>query len=265
MNASTPNVLDRLRHRNSAGRLILEHRALLHIKLERLRWMQPLFLPPVIFLILLALLAPIGRLWYSTLEFWAQKLELPGQLRTESRWIGDFHIYDLPYLDVPSAIPDSVQLVSCLLFVLTVMLLSYLLLRRSLPMAYIVWAYCFIQIASITFFYFRPTTFPYTIANHLRGGLEMNVALLLTIPWLLGPTYYTFEFTLLKKLGATVLMIIHLVLFSPLQYMAHAKLIHDLTLVAMPLLYIMFGLFANIFCFIALYGWAMSWERIQRT
>ncbi|MFO1436428.1 MAG: hypothetical protein U1F34_08835 [Gammaproteobacteria bacterium] len=264
MNVSHPNTLERLRYRNSAGRLIREHRALLRIRLERLHWMQPAFLPTAIFVLVLLLLKPIGRFWYSIIEFWAQKLELPGQLRTESRWIGNLHIYDLPYLDVPSTTPDSVQLVTCLVLVLSIMLLSYLLLRRSLPIAYIVWAYCLIQITSITFFYFRPATFPYTIGSHLRGGLEMNVALLLTIPWLLGPTYYAFEFALWKKLAATLLMIVHLVLFSPLQYMAHAKLIHDMTLVVMPLLYIMFGLFANIFCFIAIYGWAMSWERVQR-
>jgi hypothetical protein len=258
-------LLDRLRYRNSAGRLIRAHRALLRIQLPRGRWLQPLLLPTAFFLLVLVMLRPIGLLWMSVLEFWTTQLQLPGRVVTEGRWLGDLKVYDLPFVDVAARAPQSSELFICLVLVLLTMGMSYLLLRRSLPIAYIVWAFCLIQLISILFFWSRPDQFPYSIAGHVRGGLEMNVALMLVLPWILAPTYYAFEFTVSKKILVTVLIMLHIVIFAPLQYMAHAKMIHDLSLLAMPLLFIMFGLFVNVFCFIAIYGWAMSWDRIQVT
>lgn len=257
------SLLERLRFRNRAGRLIGAHRALRWIPLTLGRWLQAILLPSMFFILTLLMLRPIGSFWSAMLEFWMARLGLPGSVVSEGRWIGDIRIYDLPFVDVVARSPQSSELFICLVLVGLTMLLSYLLLRRSLPVAYIIWAFCLIQIISVLFFWSRPDQFPYSIAGHVRGGLEMSVALLLVLPWILAPTYYSFEFSVGRKVLATLLVMLHVIVFTPLQYMAHAKLIYDLSLLAMPLLFIMFGLIANVFCFIAIYGWAMSWERIQ--
>jgi hypothetical protein len=220
-------------------------------------------MPAVIFVLLLVSLQPIASLWKISLEFWSGRLDLPGRVLTAERWFGAWHVYSLPYVELPSRAPSAFDLMVNAVLVLVSMLVSYIVLRRALPFAYIVWTFGAIHMASVVYFFFWPDRFPYSIAGHVRDGLEMNITLLLVLPWILAPTYFPLDFAVWKKIVTTVLMISHVIVFAPLQYMVHAKLIFDMSLIAMPVLFIMCGLFLNVFCFIAIYGWAMSWKRQQ--
>lgn len=53
---------------------------------------------------------------------------------------------------------------------------------------------------------------------------------------------------------------LHLWILIPMQYVAHAYLIHTFSLLYMPVLFLMFGLMIDVFVFIAFYAWGMSWE-----
>ena len=45
-----------------------------------------------------------------------------------------------------------------------------------------------------------------------------------------------------------------------MQYILHAYALHHLTLLFLPLLYLVFGTFLDVMMFIALYSWGMSWR-----
>jgi hypothetical protein len=51
----------------------------------------------------------------------------------------------------------------------------------------------------------------------------------------------------------------HIAVLIPLQVMVHAFLIHHLSLLVMPALFLLWGILPLLFVFVALYGWAMSW------
>ena len=80
------------------------------------------------------------------------------------------------------------------------------------------------------------------------------------VPLLLSFSFYVFEYSLLKKVVGTALIMLGIVLVVPYQYLAHVVLIDAGSLLLMPLLYVLFGLLFDIAVFIALYAWVVSWE-----
>lgn len=62
----------------------------------------------------------------------------------------------------------------------------------------------------------------------------------------------------------TLLARVHLALFVPLQYLAHALLQHRGSLLFMPLLFWMLGLPLDILVLVALFSWAASWQTLPQ-
>ena len=84
---------------------------------------------------------------------------------------------------------------------------------------------------------------------------------LLVVPWAHALIYYIFDFSLLKKAWLTLLTLLFVVLALPCQIMAHAYLLVCFSLLFLPVLYFVFGALFLVLGCIALYGWAMSWQR----
>jgi hypothetical protein len=93
--------------------------------------------------------------------------------------------------------------------------------------------------------------------------LAASLALLSTVPALLGFTFYIFPFGLLKKLGLTAMILAHLTLVAPLQYLVQAYFLYRCSLLYMPLFYMVLGLPLDVMMIIAFYGWGMSWEEVR--
>jgi len=259
----TGHVVDRLRYRNHSGRLIRQHRALHTIRGGAQSWLHPVLLPLLFTGLLLIGMPYITWLWGRHLEFWNGVIALRGVVHTERHWFGPRLLYEVPYLQLAASPPDFLELSLNGILVCLLMLVSYLLLRRQhLPLVYMVWGLCLIH-ASALIYFALDTDFPYDIASHTRTGLEMNIALAFLTPWILAFTYYPFAFPMATKIGATVLLLFTLIVSAPFQYMAHAVIIYQFTLVTMPVLFIFGGLLLNVMSFVALYGWVMSWEQVD--
>jgi hypothetical protein len=78
------------------------------------------------------------------------------------------------------------------------------------------------------------------------------------VPWMLGFTYYIFDFKFLQKLALTLLTMSYLTVFIPFQYMLHVYILQK-SILFMPLLYFAFGPFLDVLVFVCLYSWGMSW------
>ena len=72
--------------------------------------------------------------------------------------------------------------------------------------------------------------------------------------------YYIFDFSLIRKIFLTVLIMVHLAVFTPLHYLVQLYIIARFSLVFMPVLYTVFGLLLEVMVFIAFYSWGMSWK-----
>jgi hypothetical protein len=86
--------------------------------------------------------------------------------------------------------------------------------------------------------------------------------LIAIVPGLFGVTYFIFNFGLLKKAFLTLITMCHLTLFLPLQILLHG-LVLQISVMFMPLLYIVFAVSLDILIIIAFYSWGMSWNFIE--
>ena len=80
------------------------------------------------------------------------------------------------------------------------------------------------------------------------------------MPLVLAMIYFIFDFSLLRKLGLTLVVMLHLAVLIPFQFVIHAYIIHRFSLLFMPILFMLFGLLLEVSVGIAFYGWAMSWQ-----
>ena len=79
------------------------------------------------------------------------------------------------------------------------------------------------------------------------------------VPIVLGLTYYIIDVGLLQKIGLTLAVMGHLLVFIPLQYALQSYVVAHGSLLFLPISFILFGLLPEIMIFIAFYGWGMSW------
>jgi len=56
------------------------------------------------------------------------------------------------------------------------------------------------------------------------------------------------------------MLLVHLAVFLPLQAVVHAYVIYRGSLLTMPVLFLVFGVLLDVFVYVALYGWGMSWR-----
>lgn len=255
------NLAYELRFRSHSGRLIGQHRALRRIDVTLSSWLYPILLPTFFCTLLWVVRDSVTSFWQVILAFWLERLELGSRFEVqEARVLGrEAYRLSVPLLEAP--LPGSKTLLAHALVIGSIMLVSYLTLRRRhLPLAYLAWALCLVHASALLFFALAPGAFPHTVASHLRYGLEFSLILAFLIPWLLAVACYPFDLSLTVKLNVTFAAVVIVLAFTPFQYALHAWLLHSLTLVMMPLLFVAFGPILNVVLFVAIYGWGMSQE-----
>ena len=132
--------------------------------------------------------------------------------------------------------------------------------QRLLPLAFVIRAVVFVQSTALAYFYFIPERFPYAIADYTLGGLWMGFFLVAAVPLLFGLTFYIFDFGIHAEVGLTLLVMLHLAVLLPFQYVLHAYLLHRFSLLMMPVLFAFGGMVVEVLICIALYGWGVSWN-----
>lgn len=253
--------LERLRYQSHSGRVIRRHRALHRLEFRRASLLHPLVLLMGSYLALWAGADLITAFWTWEFGFWLRHLELPATLQTQTRVLFGPFAYRVPFPILAGAMPDLDTLRTSVAACALVMLISLLTMRgRMLPIGYLLWGACLVQLMSSALFWLAPQAFGYSLASHVANGLEYALVLVFFVPLLLSFSYYVFEYSLPKKIFGTVLVVAGIVLVAPYQYLIHVMLIEFGSLLLLPLLYVLFGLLFDIGVFIALYAWVMSWE-----
>ena len=105
-----------------------------------------------------------------------------------------------------------------------------------------------------------PHFFPYTLKIYLLDAMVQCVYMLFLMPLILGMVYYIFDFTLWRKCLLTIMMLGYFIVAIPCQYMLHAYIIHEWTLLFLPLMYILLGIVMDVLMFVSIYAYGMSWQ-----
>ena len=252
--------LEDLRHRGYGGWVIRPHRAISRIPFRRRDLAVVLLLPLAFNLAQLLLLDQTAALWRLILAFWNNRLDLGGVPGDRVFDIGYLRLY-LPQVEIAGGPPGATiwwwTLTACAaVFAAT----FYIPPERLLPGIYIVRACAAIQASALAYFYAMPGAFPYDLESYVGTNLFSGLVLMFLIPWLLALTYYIFDFPLFQKVSLTALILAFFAVEIPMQYLFHAFLLQRFSMLFMPILYIVFGMFANVLLLIAMYSWGMRWR-----
>lgn len=262
-NDSFSGKLSTMRFTNAQGRIIPMHHAFLTVHMPKYSRITAMVLP-LVFLLLVWLALPfIMHAWTAIMEFWMQLIYGVGVGLEETRILGrSLQVpYPLIYADDPSDDAVFWNLVICGL----VFLISFIIPRRIAPFTYLMRATLLIQASASIARMVSPDTFPYTLPVYIVDALSLAMYLIFVLPVVLGFVYYIFDFGFIRKVLLTLVMLGYFFLTIPCQYALHAVIIHEWTLLFLPLMYLMFGTLMDVLMFIAIYAFGMSWHSNEKT
>ena len=249
-----------LRFRRRDQTLMRKHRAMYQLRLHRGELLFAILLPLAFNLWLLLGLDELIGLWRDVLDYLVPKLDFNAAVVMRAVNLGFYDLW-IPTVIVEGTLPSAVTWWVTAAVCLVAFVLSYLIKPdRGLPFIYILRATILLQATALLYFAFIPASFPQVLEAYVVNNLFMGICLIALIPWILGATYYLFDFSLLQKIALTLLIMLFFIVALPLQYLLHANLIAHGSLLFMPLLYLMFGLFVDVMAFVALYSYGMSWR-----
>lgn len=255
-----------LRHRLRAlrfhahGGAVAKHRALEQITLESRDLSLAVLLALTLPLVWLAVQGQVLIAWTWALEHCRVALGLPGAVAVANYSFGGLPVFQVPYLELPAGVPSATVWWSAVAGTVLVILASFALPASYTPLIYFARVAAMIHASALFYFAVRPGTFPYNLADYSAGMMEVGDILIAIVPVLFGLIYYIFDFSLARKIGLTVMTMLHLAIFVPLQYALQGYVIHHFSLLYMPLLFFVFGFVLDIMVVIAFYAWGMSWK-----
>jgi hypothetical protein len=253
-----PATLNEERYRGHAGTLIAMHRALAVEPRTKAKAYGNLAIVVGVMAGWVLAFDWVTIAWAAILDFGQAVFGMNGYALRLQYELG----LKFPYLGFSSALPGPWLWILGAVLTALLFIASLLVPRRLLPIASGLRVIAFFQAVAQVFFAFWPEAFPYAGAGYVHGMLIAGLMFITVIPLLLGFTWFVFDFGWRRKLGLTLLVMLHLTVFIPLQYLAHALIIYHLSVLFLPLLFFVFGLPLNVLIFIGFYGWGMSWKSL---
>ncbi|MGH7562064.1 MAG: hypothetical protein ACRENB_13720 [Gemmatimonadales bacterium] len=252
--------LEAVRIRGAKGGVIAPHRSMVGQPWTLWRLTTTLVLALGGVAALALTLPELGRLW-GLIFLEARDRLFPGApLGDQLFTLAGIVEWSLPVLAAPTPVPDREALLVASGVTAAVVLGTFLLPERWLPVRYLLRMAALLQATAIGVFALWPASFPYRLPDHVVLLLASGLVVMGLAPLLLGLTLHVFDVGLWRKALVTLALLAHLAIFLPLKALVHAWLIVHGTAVLMPLLFLLFGLLLDVLVFVAFYGWALSWK-----
>lgn len=251
--------IDVLRDRGFRGGRIAPHRAMIGLEISRWLTIDLLVLPLMFALAVFVLLDPLLDGWRYILDVLRVPLGLPGVVATRIVEIGPIAV-PVPYYTAEALWPVGMDLTTGWILTAVLGIVGMLLRGKYIPLGYFLRALAVIQLTAQLWFSLTDPPFPYALSFYISGLLVCGVVILLLAPVLVAFTYFIFDFPLWQKLLLATMLLMHLALFLPLQAVVHAYIVYNGSLLTMPILFLVFGVLLDVFVYVALYGWGMSWR-----
>lgn len=251
--------METLRRRGHRGGEIRLHRGIVSFRAARTDIVHALGLAIGLTLLWIAALPLVTEMWFNIFSYWTRALKIQASLAMVPQHWTKVVSVSLPFVGVQAGPISPFVWMATLLVTLAVFAATYWMSEDQAPWSYMIRALVIIQASALVYFSFASARFPHDIPTYAMGMLSFGVILIGMIPVVLAFTFYLFDFSFWKKLAVSLLIMGHLTLFFPLQYMLHVYILHR-SILFMPLLYFAFGPFLDVLIFICLYSWAMSWK-----
>lgn len=250
---------DSLRYRGFRGGEIRMHRGMIRFRVSRTDIVHAIVLAAGLSYAWVRVLPLVGHLWFAIFDYWMRTLKMEAAVTMMPQHWSNVLQVSLPFVGVETGTITPMTWLLTLFVTVAVFAGTYWLNEDHAPWAFIARALVLIQASALVYFAFASARFPHDIPTYTMGMLSFGVILIGMIPIVLAFTYYPFDFSLWKKLGITALLMGHLTLFFPLQYVLQVYILHH-SILFMPLLYFAFGPFLDVLIFVCFYSWAMSWK-----
>ena len=250
----------RLRYCGIGGTPIRPHRSLYQFAWNPGDILITLLLPLVFNLLLLLYLDEVLLLWRGIFEFWLMRLRPGTGISAGNIPIGSFLLH-IPVPKLEASLPGMEIWWSTLGVCAAIFLGTFFIPpKRFLPATYILRACLLIQFTALIYFLVLPASFPYDLQSYLTDAIGMSLLFLFIVPWTIGLTYGTFDFSLLQKSVLIAVAVGYFIVALPMQYLLHALLLEQASVLFLPICYLVFGIFIDVMLFVALYAWGMSWR-----
>lgn len=201
----------------------------------------------------------ITTFWFYVFNYWTRSLGMEATIAMVPQHWSKVVEFSLPFVSAQAGtITPSLWLTASILTI-AVFAATFWFPEDQAPWSYLLRALVLIQTSALIYFAVASARFPHDIPTYIMSMLSFGVILIGMIPIVLAFTYYIFDFSFWKKLAITALIMAHLTLFFPLQFVLQAYILH-FSILFMPLLYFAFGPFLDVLIFVCLYSWAMSWK-----
>ncbi|MDB5894091.1 MAG: hypothetical protein JWQ88_1622 [Rhodoferax sp.] len=242
------------------GGRALPHRAMRNIAMPMGRLFGSLALALALTCAVLALRPWIALAWETELLWWIHSLGLPGQFGPASTAMPGLMGLPVPTLGLALPAYDAGAAFSQALAVGVVWWCMAWLPDEAKPVAFFVRLAALIHGFAVLFFILWPASFSHSVQTHVGSGMRQAWYLMLLTPAIHLATYYLFPFAMWQRALLSLVTLLFLFVFTPLQYALHLALVERLGLIVMPVLHLLFGVMMVIIGFVALYGWAMGWR-----
>ena len=167
---------------------------------------------------------------------------------------------EMPYPALEAVDPSAHMVEWNLWICILAFLVSFVLPARIAPVTYLLRAILLIQASASIARLVSSAEFPYTLQTYVTDALTLSIYMVFLLPLILGFVYYIFDFGFVRKMALTVLMLLYFFITIPCQYMLHAVIIHEGSLLFLPLMYLMFGTLLDVLMFVSIYAIGMSWH-----
>lgn len=242
------------------GGQILRHRGLRIMPHERTRLISSLALGPLgTALVLLLIPLVILPAWSVVDRLWCQALPGLSIVRMAYRLPWD-KTWVIPVLNLTAAAPSPLAMGAAIGVVLLLLAIALWSRSNHLPTAF--FCYSVAVVMTIGLLAFTPILgpFPYDLIGYTQSMLVAGLVLMAAVPLLLMLIYFPLDFPFLNKVFLLSCVLLWLTLALPAQFALQGVLIKDLSLAAMPPLFLFMGLLLDVMGVVAIYSWGMSWR-----
>ena len=254
------SMLELLRRQGVQGGRIAPHRSMIGLRASPALLLDLFVLPAILLVGVYIVLDRLMDGWRVMMEAMRGPLQLGDSIGTTIVELLPSVSVAVPVYLVEAGWPSTTQLVTGWLITAALAFAGAALTGRFMPFGYLLRALSMLQLASQVWFTLADPPFPYALSVYGSGLLVTGVVILLLAPFLVGATFFVFDFPLQKKFALAGLLLGHLAVLFPLQATVHVWLIAHGSMLWMPILFLVFGVLLDIFVYVALYGWAMSWR-----
>lgn len=253
---------DQTRFRGHRGGMITMHRALGHFHLGPMNMLVAIALFLSFTTLWLAFLPEVCRVWQWFFSVGLRYLPLDARIDVINQRFGILK-FAMPSLLIRPLLPGFSLWLGITLTTIALFAATFLLPRPMVPLIYLSRAILIIQGTACLYFAIWPSQFPHTPDSYIQGLMLFSIAMISIVPLLFTMTYYIFDFGIARKAFLTALTMSYLAIFVPLQVLFQAMFLQK-TVMFMPILYIIFGMPADVMIIVAFYSWGMTWPFRKR-